>query len=121
MLNHYDIPVKIVACPILREADGLAMSSRNIRLSSDERNAAPLIYSTLCKARKMYKSNTIEEIKRFVENSINKCPLMKLEYFEIVNSETLEPVNVIDDSSSRIACIAVYLGNIRLIDNIKFL
>ena len=120
LVKALNIPVKIVACPTLRESDGLAMSSRNLRLSSEERKVAPLIYSTLSEIKKMYKSNTIEDIKRFVKNSIHKCPLMKLEYFEIVNTETLVPVNVIDDSYSRIACIAVYLGNIRLIDNIKF-
>jgi pantoate--beta-alanine ligase len=81
---------------------------------------APLIYSTLSEAKKLQKSNTVEEIKRFVENCIHKCPLMKLEYFEIVYAETLESVKVIDNISSYMACIAVYLGNIRLIDNIKF-
>lgn len=121
LVKTHTIPIEIIACPILREADGLAMSSRNIRLSSNERTAAPLIYNTLCEARKMHKSKTVEEIKRFVENSIHNCPLMKLEYFEIANTETLEPVNIIDDPSLCIACIAVYLGNIRLIDNIKFL
>jgi len=122
LVKSYNIPVEIIACPILRESDGLAMSSRNTRLSFEERKSAPLIYKTLIEAKEMYKSNIkVEEIKRWVGKSIQNCLLMKLEYFEIVNTETLEPINFIDDSFFCTACIAVYLGNIRLIDNIKFL
>ena len=122
LVKSKNIPVEIIGCPIIREPDGLAMSSRNIRLSGDERKLAPLIYKTLSDAKKMFNSNvSIGEIKRQVEKYIYNCSLMKLEYFEIVNTGTLEPVNVINDPSSIIACIAVCLGNIRLIDNIKFL
>jgi pantoate--beta-alanine ligase len=120
LVKTHTIPVNIVACPIVRETDGLAMSSRNTRLTSEERKVAPLIYQILSEVKRIYKSKTIEEIKRFVEDNLHKFQPMKLEYFEIVNIETLEPVSVVDDSSSCIACIAVYVGNIRLIDNIKF-
>jgi pantoate--beta-alanine ligase len=122
LVKSKNIPVKIIGCSIIREPDGLAMSSRNSRLSREEKKIAPLIYKTLSDAKKMFKSNNnVEEIKKHVKNCINNCPLMKLEYFEIVYTETLEPVGNLDNPTPCVACIAVYLGNIRLIDNIKFL
>jgi len=121
LVKKYHIPVEIISCPTIREDDGLAMSSRNIRLLPAERKAAPLIYKTLYKAKEMARTSSIEEIKKWVTNEIKKNSLFKLEYFEIVDCESLKPVNDLNGHEKCIACIASYLGNVRLIDNIKFL
>ena len=120
-IKHSNLKVNIVECQTIRENDGLAMSSRNLRLSAEERKAAPIIYRTLIKAQTEVKSNDIITIKKMVEKEINDCPLMKLEYFEIVDAETLHVVSNLNTHKSVVACIAVYLGNVRLIDNVKFL
>jgi len=116
-----NIPVEVVPCPTIREPDGLAMSSRNALLTAEERKVAPLIYQTLEKAGEIYKLCSLEELKTYVVSEIESCPQMKIEYFEVVHSETLEPVNNFNEPAKCIACIAVYLGKVRLIDNIKFL
>jgi len=120
LVKKYNIPVEIVQCPTIREADGLAMSSRNLRLLPAERKAAPLIYMTLNKAKEMARKSSIDELKELVINEINKNPLLKLEYFEIVDCESLEPVSNLPGNKKCIACIATYVGNVRLIDNINF-
>jgi pantoate--beta-alanine ligase len=114
------IPVEIISFETMREPDGLAMSSRNVRLNPKERQVAPLIYKVLLKAKKMAAKNEPLIIKKWVRKEINNCPLMKLEYFEIVDMETLEPVKIFNYPGKCVACIAVYLGNVRLIDNIFF-
>jgi pantoate--beta-alanine ligase len=119
LVKKQKIPVKIVACPIIREADGLAMSSRNQRLSAEERAAAPLIYETLKDARKKLKKLKVPEVKKWVTDKINSCKLLQLEYYEIVESESLRSAAVIKTNGQYQACIAVYAGKIRLIDNIK--
>lgn len=121
LVKHYGIPVEIITCPTIREKDGLAMSSRNRRLNAEERMAAPLIYKTLCDTKGKFRSLTVEEIKKLVEYQIGSCNLMKLEYFEIVDSEKFIPVSSVENHKYYTACIAVYVGKIRLIDNIKFL
>ncbi len=121
MVRTLNIPVKIVPCPTVRESDGLAMSSRNIRLTADERKNAPLIYKTMIEAKAMQKSMTVLGLKDWVKERINGNPFLKVEYFEIVNAETLMPVT--DNRSPltvRRACIAVKTGTVRLIDNIPF-
>lgn len=112
--------IEIVGCPIVREKDGLAMSSRNQLLSVRQREAAPLIYKTLGKAVRLKDKYTIEEIKQFVESTINQEPQMKLEYFEIVDDQNLTPLSDWTEAVNKVACIAVHLGEIRLIDNIYF-
>ncbi len=118
MTKQLDLPVEIVGCPIIRENDGLAMSSRNVRLTAAERKIAPLIYKTLILTKEMSPKKPVSELKRFAENEIASEPLMQLEYFEIVDSETLQPISKLDDAKSAVACIALKLGEIRLIDNI---
>ncbi len=120
-VKKYHIPVEIIPCPTIREDDGLAMSSRNVRLLPAERKAAPLIYKTLYKAREMAPTSSIEKLKKWVINELKKDSLLKLEYFEIVDCESLEPVNNLAGHKKCIACIASYAGNVRLIDNINFL
>ena len=121
LVKDYNYPVKIQACPIMREVDGLAMSSRNMLLNKDQRLAAPIIYKTLCDARNMVGSFDLKNICQFVENKINQSHHLRLEYFEVVNSITLQPVDEISNKVHLTACIAVFAGTIRLIDNIDFI
>ena len=109
--------IDIVPCPIMREADGLAMSSRNMRLTIEERKVVSLIYKTLFEAKTRAQSNTVFDLKQWVEGEINAQPLMKLEYFEISNINTLNPIENWEVNQKYIACIAVFIGKVRLIDN----
>ena len=118
LVRMLDLPIEIISCPIIREIDGLAMSSRNVRLSSEQRILAPVIYQTLLKVREQYKQMGFSDIIGMVRKRFSEVPEMELEYFEIVDSKTLLPVNSTKECSGCIACIAVYLGDVRLIDNI---
>ncbi len=118
MVKALNIPVEIIPCPTVREADGLAMSSRNTLLTSDERKNAAHIYHTLIEAKNT--KGTIPQIKKWAANQINSNPFLQIEYFEIVNAETLMPVHSVNDAKELRACIAVKVGSVRLIDNIPF-
>jgi len=118
MTKQLGFDIEIVGCPIIRENDGLAMSSRNMRLKEQERNVAPLIFRTLFKVKEMAVSQTVAELKEFAEAQIKSEPLMQLEYFEIADADTLQPVTSLSGSKSVVACIALKLGDVRLIDNI---
>ncbi|MBN2175988.1 MAG: pantoate--beta-alanine ligase [Bacteroidales bacterium] len=118
LTKDYEIPVEIVPCTTVREKDGLAMSSRNQLLSKSERKIAPIIYETLKLVKVQSGYATISELKDFVHDQFRKHKNMKLEYFEIVDMYTLKSIRTWADSRTAIACIAVYLGNVRLIDNI---
>ena len=114
--------VKIIGNPIIRENDGLAMSSRNQLLEPEIRLQASIIYKTISAASKMIGKSEIREIKSFVETSINIAPGFSVEYFEIVDDTELIPVTKKDEMTKNkryFACIAVKAGNIRLIDNIE--
>ena len=113
-------PIGIVACDIVREADGLAMSSRNALLSTNHRAIAPQIYSTLQTALKEASHFTPAEVKRHVTDRINSLELLQVEYFEIVNELTLEAISSWDQMGTKVGCIAVFAGKVRLIDNIVF-
>lgn len=113
------IPTQIVGCPIFRESDGLAMSSRNVRLSKEEREAAPFIYQILKKTTQLIKEKSIEEVVIFAENQFKNNPILSLEYFTIAEETTLTTPKSIDFSKKNRAFIAVHAGNIRLIDNIS--
>jgi pantoate--beta-alanine ligase len=121
LIKILKIPVTVVPCATIRESDGLAMSSRNKILTQDERKIAPYVYKTLTKAKEKYSNYSIDELKKWVITEINSCSLMKAEYFDIVDKDTLEPVFSFVKRENCIGCIAVYLGKVRLIDNIKFL
>ncbi len=118
LVQKSDLTVEIIPCETVREPDGLAMSSRNKRLTKQQRAEATTIYKTLVKASKIWKSKSIKELKEMVTQKINAKPTLKLEYFEIVNPENLKPINNIMAAEKAIACIAVFAGNTRLIDNI---
>lgn len=118
MVKQLEMPVGIIACPIMREPNGLAMSSRNERLTKEEREHAALISKTLFKIKELYTSETIPELKAFAENKIRSSPLMDLEYVEIADAETLQPISDFKQSKSAVVCIALKLGAVRLIDNV---
>ena len=120
LVRQMKIPVEIVSCRIVREKDGLAMSSRNKLLLPEYRNIAPLIYETLKEAKDLSKSKPVTEVKALVINKINNSELLRVEYFEIVDDTTLIPVDDWVKTPKAVGCIAVYAGKVRLIDNIIF-
>ncbi len=120
LVKQMQVKTEIVACPIIREHDGLAMSSRNQLLTVGERNEAALIFKTLTKARNLACHKSVEELTQWVTDTINKSNKLAVEYFEIVDQEKLLPVKEWEEPSVKVGCIAVYCGKIRLIDNIVF-
>ena len=116
MIQQFGLPVDIVMCPIVREKDGLAMSSRNIRLSDEQRKIANKIHEILSKLSNNFDIDKLSVLKSNATNSLNKIPEFRLDYLEIADGETLLPATKL--SKSIIVCIAVYLGDIRLIDNL---
>jgi len=115
-LNH--IPVKIVGCKIHRAEDGLAMSSRNTRLTEAHRTAAPFIYKTLKSAKVKFGTKSAQNVTEWVKKQFKKQELLELEYFIIADVKTLKPVKRKSRKKRYRAFIAVYAGDIRLIDNI---
>lgn len=120
MVRQLALPVEIAGCPIVRESDGLAMSSRNTLLSAEERERALTISRTLFNSLDYAKEHSLAETKDFVEECINAAAGLDLEYFQIVDGNTLQEVKEWDDSSYVVGCIALFCGKIRLIDNIKY-
>jgi pantoate--beta-alanine ligase len=120
MVKQLDIPVKIIGCPIVRESDGLALSSRNMLLSDEERQRALTISRSLFASLEFAKTHTLAETKKFVEDAINSTEGLQLEYYQIVDGNTLQEIAKWEDSDYIVCCIALYCGKIRLIDNIKY-
>ena len=119
LVEKYKIPVKIKGCDIYREEDGLAMSSRNARLTDEHRKVAPFIYKTLKKAKKKFGVKNANELTEWVKKQFKKQALLELEYFVIADEKTLQTATIIDSKKKYRAFIAVFAGDIRLIDNIK--
>lgn len=119
LVKSLNLPVEIVPCSIVRESDGLAMSSRNMRLTENERKTAPFIYQTLKFAKENYKNYSTKELKEWIEDQFMKQNEFKLEYVEIVDSFSLKNVINWEDSKHVNICLAAFLGKVRLIDNIK--
>ncbi|QOD59938.1 pantoate--beta-alanine ligase [Polaribacter haliotis] len=119
MVKKNNLPLKIKGCPIFREKDGLAMSSRNTRLTEEHREIAPFIFKTLKKVKKKFYKKEISEINEWVENQFKKQPLLELEYFTIAEEKTLESAETKESNKKYRAFIAVFAGKIRLIDNIR--
>ena len=120
MVKLLGLHVRVISCPILRHADGLAMSSRNMRLTAEQRQIAPIIAATLKESRKFVPEKEVDEVVNWVIDSLNKVPQLHVEYYEIVDEATLQPIQSWNDSDNPIGCIAVFCGEIRLIDNIKY-
>ncbi len=120
MVRKYPFHLQIVGCPIVREADGLALSSRNARLTAEQRQQALQISKTLFASVEYAKTHTLAETKSFVEDGIAKADGLQLEYFEVVDGTTLQEVKEWNDSEYIVGCITVFCGEVRLIDNIKY-
>ena len=122
MVRQLGLPVEIVECPIVRDADGLARSSRNTLLAPDERAIAPRIYKALNESLTFAKTHTLGETHDYVVNEINSVEGLDVEYFAIVDGNTLQDVAQWEDSPYIVGCITVYCGKtpIRLIDHIKY-
>lgn len=112
------LPVKIIPCAIIREPDGLAMSSRNVRLTPEHRKAAPLIFQTLQQAVGMISSAGPDKIRQFITSTLNNTGILAVEYVEFADESTLAPVNTWQESGNIRCFIAVQAGEVRLIDNI---
>jgi pantoate--beta-alanine ligase len=119
MVEKHQLNLKIKGCKIFREKDGLAMSSRNTRLTKEHREIAPFIYKTLKKAKKKFSDKSADKVNKWVENQFKKEPLLKLEYFTIADEKTLETIGKKESGKKYRAFIAVFAGKIRLIDNIQ--
>ncbi len=119
LVSKHNIPVEVIGCPIHREANGLAMSSRNERLSESAREKAAVIYQILNKAKDFFQSHSTEETTTFVEKEFEKHPEFQLEYFEIADEATLLPVSDKESNKKYRGFIAIFIENIRLIDNIS--
>ncbi|EXZ59230.1 pantoate--beta-alanine ligase [Bacteroides fragilis str. 3719 A10] len=120
MVRQMQFDLEIVGCPIVREEDGLALSSRNARLSAEERENALKISQTLFKSRTFAATHTVGETLKFVEDAIAAVLGLRLEYFEIVDGNTLQKVDNWNQTSYVVGCITVFCGDVRLIDNIKY-
>ncbi len=122
MVHQLQLSVQIVECPIVRDADGLARSSRNTLLAPDERAIAPNIYKVLSESVTYGKTHSLKETHQHVVSSINAVEGLEVEYFSIVDGNTLQDVAEWDDSPYVVGCITVYCGKtpIRLIDHIKY-
>lgn len=120
LVEQLDLDIQIIGCPTIREADGLAMSSRNQLLTPEQRAAAPRIHALLQQAKTLQSNKSPAEIQSMVKEEINSHPLMDLEYFEIVDEQDLKPVISWENRANKVGCIAVHLSEVRLIDNIYF-
>ena len=129
LLEQIKYPIEIVPCPIVRAEDGLALSSRNMRLSAEARAVAPHIYATLQQAVEMSEVEDVETIHDFVidtlssfheVNGLDESLKFEPEYFEIVNDTTLQPISDWKDAKGIVGCIAVWLTSVRLIDMVRF-
>ncbi len=117
-LEGFDL--EIVPCPIKREDDGLAMSSRNVRLTPEQRAIAPNIHKTLASSVDWAKNHTVAETEKYVVDEINSFPGMEVEYYQIVDGKTMQPIEAWEQTAEPVGCVTVYCGDVRLIDNIKY-
>jgi|SRR6218665_7015 len=119
MTQKHHLPVNVIGCPIFREANGLAMSSRNERLSAKERTDAAVIYQTLQEAKKRFGTENAKQVADYVQNTFDNFPGFDLEYFEIADEATLLPLESKKEDKKYRAFIAVFVNKIRLIDTIS--
>lgn len=120
MVRQMNFKLEIIGCPIVREQDGLALSSRNALLTDEQRHTALTISQSLFLSVEYAKSHTLAETKLMVEEAIACTEGLELEYYEIVDGHTLQPVSEWHDADYIVGCITVYCGKVRLIDNIRY-
>lgn len=120
MVKQLKYDLEIIPCPIIREENGLARSSRNALLDEDHKKNAPHIHATLKKACTFVPQMNVNELKQWIINEINHNPYLETEYVEIVDDTTLKIINDWSEPGTKVACVAVYADKIRLIDNIVF-
>ena len=118
MVSMLKMPVEIIPCPIVREADGLAMSSRNVRLSPEERVEAPAIYKALAETKENYSWFVPAGVKQLITGQIQENKYFRVEYVEVVDTATLQTIEDWNDAKHAVVCVAAFLGSVRLIDNI---
>ena len=119
MVEDLNLDVELVECPIIREEDGLAMSSRNLYLSPEERKQAVALYESLKLAQELYDSGerNVDKIKNAMRRKIAEYPLVRIDYIEVVTEDTLESMEHMEENREYIVAVAAYLGKARLIDN----
>lgn len=120
MVEQLNYKIEIIPCPIIREESGLALSSRNTLLDECHKENAPHIHATLEKARALTSQMSVSDLKKWIIAEINNNPYLETEYVEIVDNTTFKIVESWTEKGTKVACIAVYAGKIRLIDNIIF-
>lgn len=120
MVKKMGFNINIVGCPIVREESGLALSSRNALLSEDQKKLASNIYAVLKESTTFFHMTTVAELKEAAIKAIERHDGLKVEYFEIVDANTLLPVTKWEDSDYIVGCITVFCGKVRLIDNIRY-
>ena len=129
LLRIIQYPIELIPCPIVRADDGLALSSRNARLSPEARAIAPMIYDTLTQAVEMSEYEDVEAVRLWVLDTLSSfhevCPQpnglqFEPEYFEVVDDTTLQPIERWNDAKGSVGCIAVWLDGVRLIDMVRF-
>ena len=118
LVEKLSLPINIIGMPIYREKNGLAMSSRNMRLTPEQRESAKIIFETLVKVKDLFHQQTLDEIHQFVENTFNNSDF-ELEYFIIANEKTLREISEIKSGETYRAFIVVVIDGVRLIDNIQ--
>lgn len=119
MASIHQLPVNIIGCPVFREENGLAMSSRNERLTPEQREQAAVIFSTLMSAKSRFGTESAAQLRAYVTTQIDATPGFTLEYFEIADEQTLAPATEMVDGLKYRAFIAVFVNNVRLIDTIS--
>lgn len=122
MVELEKFPIEIIDCPICREDDGLAMSSRNVRLTAENRAVAPAIHRILKKSVEWARDHSLDDTRRLVVEELDAYPQMEVEYYEIVDPLTMQPLKEwsTPHNGQAVGCITCYCGDVRLIDNIKY-
>ncbi len=120
MVKIMNFNIEIIGCPIVREESGLALSSRNALLSDEQRKLAANIHAVLKESTTFYDQTTVRELHDAAIAAINRREGLEVEYFDIVNGDTLQSIEYWDDCDYVVGCITVYCGSVRLIDNIRY-
>ncbi len=118
--DQLDLSIDVISCPIIREENGLAMSSRNRRLSEKDKDIASLIYKTLKKVIEKKNRKSPSDLAAWAKKTINSHPSLEVEYFKIVNTDNLQPAKDWGGPGEQVACTAVKINKVRLIDNMIF-